>query len=37
MEKLVRTIGNRPAIVFGGVVLLGVLEFVALQRSQRRG
>lgn len=36
MERLVSRIARRPMLVLGGVVVLGMLEFVALQRSRRR-
>jgi hypothetical protein len=36
MDQLVRKLVRRPSVVLGGMVLLGVLEFVALQRSQWR-
>lgn len=36
MNKLVRKLSQRPSIVLGGVLMLGVLEFVALQRSRPR-
>jgi hypothetical protein len=34
MDSIVRKLSRRPSVVLGGMVLLGVLEFVALQRSQ---
>jgi hypothetical protein len=34
MDSIVRKLASRPSVVLGGMVLLGVLEFVALQRSQ---
>ena len=36
MDHIVKTLSRRPSLMLGGVVLLGVLEFVALQRSQRQ-
>lgn len=35
MDRIVKKLSLRPSVVLGGMVLLGVLEFVALQRSQR--
>ena len=34
MDSIVRKLASRPSMILGGMVLLGVLEFVALQRSQ---
>jgi len=36
MSRLVKKISTQPAVVLGAVMLLGVLEFVALQRSQHK-
>ena len=33
--KIVRKLGMHPSVILSGVVVLGMLEFVALQRSQR--
>lgn len=35
MARIVQKIAQHPGVVLSGVVVLGVLEFVALQRSQR--
>lgn len=35
MDRIARRLAQHPGLVLGGVVMLGVLEFVALQRSQR--
>lgn len=35
MARIVKKLVRHPGLVLGGVVVLGVLEFVALQRSQR--
>lgn len=35
MDNIVRKLSFHPSVVLSGMVLLGVLEFVALQRSQR--
>lgn len=35
MNKIVRKLGMHPSVILSGVVVLGMLEFVALQRSQR--
>lgn len=34
MDTIVRKLAHRPSVILGGMVLLGMLEFVALQRSQ---
>jgi hypothetical protein len=36
MRELVRSFKAYPAVTLGSVVLWGVLEFVALQRSQMK-
>lgn len=36
MNQLVRRIAVSPPVVISGVLLYGVIEFVALQRSQLR-
>lgn len=35
MKGMVRKLSLRPSVILGGMVVLGMLEFVALQRSQR--
>jgi len=35
MERIARKLAHHPGVLLGGVVVLGVLEFVALQRAQR--
>lgn len=35
MDRIVSRLTRHPSLVIGGMVVLGVLEFVALQRSQR--
>lgn len=35
MDRIVSQLARRPSLMLGGMVVLGVLEFVALQRSQR--
>ena len=35
MDRIARKLAHHPGIVLGGAVVLGVLEFVALQRAQR--
>ena len=35
MDRIARKLAHHPGVVLGGVVVLGVLEFVALQRAQR--
>jgi len=34
MEAILRRLASRP-VILGGVLVLGMLEFVALRRSQR--
>lgn len=36
MDRIVARIARRPSLMIGGMVVLGMLEFVALQRSQRQ-
>jgi len=36
MNKLVRKLATSTPVIAGGVLLAGVSEFVALQRSRRR-
>lgn len=36
MDRIARKLAHHPGVVLGGVVVLGVLEFVALQRAHRR-
>ena len=36
MDRIVNRLARRPSLVLGGMVVLGMLEFVALQRSRRR-
>lgn len=36
MTGMVRKLSTHPSIILGGMVVLGMLEFVALQRSQRQ-
>lgn len=36
MDRIVSQLARRPSLMLGGMVVLGVLEFVALQRSQRQ-
>lgn len=35
MDHIARKLAHHPGLVLGGMVVLGVLEFVALQRAQR--
>ncbi|WP_293373303.1 hypothetical protein [Nevskia sp.] len=35
MARIARKLALHPGLILGGVVVLGMLEFVALQRSQR--
>lgn len=36
MTGMVRKLSTHPSIILGGMMVLGMLEFVALQRSQRQ-
>lgn len=36
MNDIVRKLSLRPSVILGGMVVLGMLEFLALQRSQRQ-